>query len=477
MNTVSTKSLNRLREQLGNSKLGVLPDVGKPHAKGYRYTVGQHADGSIARFWLGHNQTEAQHRADALLTTWARTITRNGHHWTPEMIKEARDFGEQKVQYLRNFVGGMRDTAALFDRYAAEQRQRVALTMPEAAAPSTIASSAVVTPSLYDGITAYLKMLDTKRVAPSHRSQSRFILDRMKAVRPDCPLAEVDHRWIDSLVDHFRSRPLGKTTGKPLRPETVVTTIRYIRTCFNWLDESGFGGWVGPRKLNRLFRVRRSDLMTPAELREAGTIKQFTVKDLVTLYKAGTAHQKAVMLTALFCGGTQIELASLTKAEFGLDAGILHHWRNKTKIEGRFWLPPELVTLLRTEFKKHPKSPLAFYTEEGNPLVTFDGDNRTSDAVQQSWTRQRENAGLPEALPFKYLRKFTGDYATRHGGEALGQVALSHAPTSVLAKSYTSARDFDGFNQIQKQMYTELKAAGMFKVAAKNTKQAKAVAA
>ena len=53
MNSISTKSLNRLREAIGNSRLGILPDVGKKHAKGYRYTTGQHADGSIARFWLG----------------------------------------------------------------------------------------------------------------------------------------------------------------------------------------------------------------------------------------------------------------------------------------------------------------------------------------------------------------------------------------------------------------------------------------
>ena len=43
-------------------------------------------------------------------------------------------------------------------------------------------------------------------------------------------------------------------------------------------------------------------------------------------------------------------LAVLEKAEFDLDAGTLLHYRNKTKIEGRFWLPPELVELLREEF-------------------------------------------------------------------------------------------------------------------------------
>jgi hypothetical protein len=85
----------------------------------------------------------------------------------------------------------------------------------------------------------------------------------------------------------------------------------------------------------------------------------------VTLYQNGSAAQKMWMLTALFTGGTQTELAVLEQSEFDLDAGALIHFRNKTSIEGRFWLPAELVTLLRAEFKKHEDKPLAFYTESG----------------------------------------------------------------------------------------------------------------
>jgi hypothetical protein len=44
----------------------------------------------------------------------------------------------------------------------------------------------------------------------------------------------------------------------------------------------------------------------------------------------------------------------------------------------------------------------------------------------------------------------------------MGQIALSHARQTVLAKNYTTARDFDQFNQLQRQMYAELKAAGIF---------------
>jgi hypothetical protein len=199
---------------------------------------------------------------------------------------------------------------------------------------------------------------------------------------------------------------------------------------------------VGPRKLLRPFRVRAADLMTPRELRAAATIEQFTVEQLVKLYRAGTQFQRCVMLAALFTGGTQQELAILTKEEFNLDDGTLDHFRNKSHVEGRFWLPPELVSLLRVEFAKHRRKPLAFYTEDGNPLVWFKDGKLASDAVRLSWDRLRVKAKLPRAPSFKYLRKFAGDYATRHGGEAMGQIALSHARNSVLAKNYTTTRDF-----------------------------------
>jgi hypothetical protein len=51
-------------------------------------------------------------------------------------------------------------------------------------------------------------------------------------------------------------------------------------------------------------------------------------------------------------GPTQKELAVLEKQEFDLANGILADYRNKTQVLGTFWLPSELVTLLRAEFAR-----------------------------------------------------------------------------------------------------------------------------
>ena len=470
------KALNRLRQQLADAKIGILPDVGAPHAKGYRFTLGKHGDGTPARFWLGHHRTEAQHRASCYLALWADLAEAGQAHWTDELVAKARELGDQKVALVRRFVADMQQHASDVDRQGREQRHRIALTMPEAAPHVTAvgvvsvsgrSAAAAGTKTLYEAIDAYLASLRGKRRSESHKWRAEQVLrTTLKGIRDDCPLASIDYLWLDGLCDHLKARPLSKkgkpANRKPISPQTVKTTLQYLRQFFVWVDDTGFGGWQGPHKLTKPFRVRLDDLSTPAELRRASTIEQFDVQTLVALYRAANDHQRAVMLTALFTAGTQQELAVLEKSEFDLDAGTVHHFRNKTRVEGRFWLPPELVILLEGEFQKHPGEPLAFYTAQGRPLVTYRNGKLVSDAVRQMWTDLRARAGVPDALPFKHVRKFVADWMTREGGETMGQVALSHARQSILAKNYTSARDFDAFNKLQRGMYAQLTRAGMF---------------
>ena len=165
-------------------------------------------------------------------------------------------------------------------------------------------------------------------------------------------------------------------------------------------------------------------------------------------------------LAGLFLGATQFELTVLERDEINLDTQIVHHIRHKTSIDGKFWIPLELVGMLRTAWSK-VDSLLAFTSRDGKPLVHF--ENGKVDAVRLGWRRLRIAAGLPDALPCKYLRKLAADYALKAGGEAMGQIALSHSRNTVMAKCYTSARDFEKFHEIQQQMHRDLTAAGFFK--------------
>jgi hypothetical protein len=193
ISTANAKALNRIRHQIGNCQLGILPDVGKPHAKGYRFAVGKHADGSYARFWLGQEKTEAQHRAEAYLIVWADIISQGGHCWTQERIDAARGLAERKINLIRDVVTSMRQTAVGFEQHAATTRQNIDLLAPQTAGSAALVSAPPTTgtgPTLYQAIDAYLESFGGKRRSESHKWRAEQILKvNLKHAREDCELS------------------------------------------------------------------------------------------------------------------------------------------------------------------------------------------------------------------------------------------------------------------------------------------------
>lgn len=460
----------------GKAKQG----LSKHETKGYRISIGKKPDGGARTFWLGHDREVANHAATMYRRNWEGIVARGGTCWTPEVENHVKQLIEgYKEMFLTVLPTHYARQRLVVDQDIERQRaERVApiaaneklleMFSSPAAAPAADPEPAPAkdTPTLHNAIDAYLKSLAGKPLSDAHKATADRVLNiHLKKLRPDVPLADINYLWLDALADHFKSRPANKKTGQRWSPGYVACHLKYCRAFFVWLDDANWGGWEGPRKLVRPFRVNTTELMTPAEMKASAVIEQFDVPTLCKLYHAANPTQQAWMLTALFTGGTQMELSVLERSEFDLDASTLTHFRNKTSVEGRFWLPPELVTHLRREFRERGNDALAFRTETGTALVSFDGKRKSCDAVQLAWKRIKQRAGVPKALTFKFIRKFTADWMVRNGGESMGQIALSHAATTVLAKHYSKARDFDGFNALQKKLHAELTEAGMFKVA------------
>ena len=89
------------------------------------------------------------------------------------------------------------------------------------------------------------------------------------------------------------------------------------------------------------------------------------------------------------------------------------------------------------------------------------------DSVRQAWDDWRVRAGVERCgIGFYGPRRFFGDYATRAGGDAVGDAASAHTAKSVRGRHYSNYRDFDRIQQIGRQLlHEELKAAGLFNVA------------
>lgn len=422
--------------------------------------------------WLGRDPEHALYVAFTVRKRW-QLVQRSGRdRWDTEDLAAIKAFVAQGGQLFAEAAERIARQRRELDE---QERALRAMTfaVPNARSLATSDGTSLKppapsppppAPTLYKAIEAYLDSLKQRPVSEGHRERAAQILNlNLKSARKDCPLEQVDFAWLDGLANYFKGRPKSLKRGKKrISAETAAIILRYLKTFFVWLDDASWGGWQGPRKLAKLFRCTPTDLMTPVELKEAGTIKQFDVETLRKLYAAGNDFVRCCMLLGLFAGCTQQELSVLEKSEFDLDAATLHHFRHKTRVEGRFWLPPELVELLRKRFAKRKRDKLAFRTPEGNALVTFKNGRKAADAVRRSWDELREQPELADALSFKYLRKFLADWMTRNGGDEMGQIALSHSRKTVLAKNYTTARQFQKFSLLQQQMYRELGEAKVF---------------
>src|SRR6266850_1860253 len=453
--------------------IGITHQTGK----GFKKCVGWylHPDGRKLPkvHWLGHDPEHARFLAFTLQKAWPG-VEATGRGWTSEDVTNVKAFVGEYARLFSDAAKDMNEQQKRLDERRTLLKTFAFIVPGESLSDPVVEKTdvsqlppqgaAVQVSTLYDAIDEYLKSLRGKPRSESHKERADRVLNvNLKAARKDCPLAEIDFIWLDRLCDYFKARPNSLKDGTRISATTVLVILRYLRAFFTWVDDTGYGDWVGPRKLYKPFRVRVDDLMSPEEKREASVIKQFDIPALKKLYSVGSDFQRSVMLTALFCGLTQQELAVLKKTEFDLSHNTLHHFRNKTGVEGRFWLPDELVRLLRNQFKKAPDE-LAFRGADGNPLVMYKGNRQTSDTVRQLWDDLRHRAKTPDALSFKFLRKYLADFCMRHGGEAMGMVAMAHAPQTVLSKNYTKARQFDSFNELQRRMYSELKAAGFFTV-------------
>lgn len=438
-------------------------ELSKHPTKGYRISIGYYATPEGKRsprvFWLGQAKRHAEDLADLVRYAYRELVQSTGHtDWTAEAIEQTKTGIERMRAGHKDYLRG-----------AINRVEQAGLRVIDGPKPTPQAKhirSQAAEPAkgktLYEAIAAYQESLKGKNTSESHKIAVRYALEgRLKKARPDIAIESIDYAWIDSLCDFFKARPVTRS-GTKMAAASVTHTMTYLRAFFVWCDDVEFGGWIAPRKLLKPFRVTVAELMTPAELRASATIEQFDLVTLRKLYQAARPRVRAWMLAGLFTGATQAELAVMERAEFDLPNAKLSHIRNKTAVAGEYWLPAELTRYLAKQWKKQPADTLAFRTGDGRPLVSFQNGKKVGDAVRQSWARLRKTANVPDALSFKFLRKYLADWMMRAGGEAFAQVALSHSRTSVVRRHYTTSQNYARFHELQQQMYAELVAAKLF---------------
>lgn len=457
--------------------------LSKHPTKGYRISLGKKPDGGYKTVWLGHSRVIAEYHAEALRGRFEGMQQEGRDVWTEadldvvnwhvsefkRIVSATREHHQQAAARLA--ATGRVIAATLVDSEAERAaRPQLVSVVPAASAARDPTDAKVAT--LHGAIDAYVATFQAKAVSAAHRERTRQLLEDLKYYRPDLPLVEIDRLWLQTLTDFIRSRPKSRVRRTKLAPLTVRNTLQAWSRFFDWLDANSdskrFGGWQAPRRVAELFEVRLSALMTKAERdARADGPKHLTAEQVVRLYNAAKndLHRICILL-GVFAALGQKEIATLRRDEFDLAEGILTHRRSKTGQKGQYFLPPEAVALIKRYFRSVPtrKVGVAFVTADGSPLVT-----ETSDAIRQAWVdivdRVNKDGGPKVARleqGFYALRKFTADYAMRHGGPVLRDTVLAHAAASVGAKFYSNNRDFQEVLALGRKLTEDLRTLGMF---------------
>lgn len=379
--------------------------------------------GSPRCFYLGRDRAEAELTA-AKLTVAYRQLQRSGYTgWTPESIKAVLGGPSLVPLYSTNGV------------FTAPMPNRV---VPQV----VLAHPGLRLHAAFDHYLEYEQARTPGQISWQMlygvRCRVKFIKGHIK----DRPLAEIGYDELARYVAHIAARPKSKYWGRKVGVVTAHDTIKSLRTIFDWLDLSG--RWDGPKRFDRIFKVRRRNLMTRDERDiERRGVETFTVEELQKIMAAARSRWHRVVIgTALNFAMTQIELATLRRRHvLGLatDSPAVEKCRDKTDVFCRWgFVFPEVVEGLRWVLSAH-RYELVFVGRGGEPLVTIDECNRR-DTIQHWWYKLVHAAGS-RYLPFRFLRKTAADLLRKETDRDTSEAFLAHVNDGV-SKFYTN-HDWD----------------------------------
>ncbi len=170
-------------------------------------------------------------------------------------------------------------------------------------------------------------------------------------------------------------------------------------------------------------------------------VEVFSLEETRSLVEAAREQVRLLILLALNCGMTQVDISDLRHQEVDWEAGRLRRKRSKTshhkkapEVEYLLWPETvELLKLLRSSDLDH-----VLVTKSGRPWV--DRKTRNTDSVRTEFDK------LHARLPFKHLRKTAATILGGHPAfRAYAQYFLGHAPETVADVHYIrpSQEQFD----------------------------------
>ena len=371
--------------------------------------------GSPRCFYLGRDRAEAELTAAKLKVAYNLLVKSGNTGWTPETIKAV--------------LGGPSLVARGTDVAQAEQQAALALSRLR----------------LHDALDQYIEYERLR--APSQISWQLFYgiecrVSFLKRNLKNERMSEIGFDQVAQYVSHIASRPKSEYLGRKVGVTHAWDGIKVLRTALDWCDMSG--RWDAPKRFERLFKLRRRNLLTAEERQhEHRGVETFTVAELRSIMAAArTKWHRVIIGTALNFAMTQSEISTIRRRHFidmNTESPILEKWRDKTDVFCRWgFIFPEVAEGIRWVMSTH-RYEFVFVGADGEPLVDINEKVRR-DTIQQWWSKLVHAAGS-RYLPFKFLRKTAADMLRQLTDRDTSEAFLSHVNEGV-AKFYTN-HDWD----------------------------------
>jgi hypothetical protein len=453
---------------------------------GWKKTIGRRS------WFLGYgtspaDEAKAVSLATALEAMWQLIKLGGGSELTQTDFDDARDLVEGRPRWSsaqspddllpRVEAPAVRHALAL----PRQHRSALAVADPSAALPPTQAIRVEARPVSADGaprrwlyasmeaVVAHVRL--TLKPDGSNDEHVYNTIDRMYRSRDaiaDIPLDQLRRKEIDEWLLAIRSMR-SKLTSKPLAATTIRNVVAGARNVLTKAAE--WEWWVPPPLWEHAFK--------PFTIKKLQTVKErkqrkkrapsHTVAEKRVLWHLALPFGKAMMGLADWAGHTPKEISTLTFDEI-IDVGgemYIDRDRNKTGVPGRWWIPPEVATVVRKVIAKTSRDAatnpdgLAFLTPKHLPLVhrAKAGSRSRSDYVGNTMWRTLLRAASHydvHWIAFKFMRKGTAQLIRDHAGKEVSRTCLAQADKDIQDEHYTRPST-DKVETVIRELYPPLR--------------------
>jgi len=428
---------------------------------GFSRNLGHLPSGSQPKFYLGHDQKEAQIRLERIQELWKAVEKTHGTRpgkpvWDDATLQAAKAIAsgngarlpkgqnEQPEKYFTRINALKRAGVAvepsdleMYELGKADLVSEVAATKAELT--KAMGTKSAVGQSLHQAVQAYCDWIKVEYSESDGKMSdtAKTKCDQMKTLMTyvaDRDLGELDFQACDDIFGIFRRRPLSKRYGRPMtRRKSCTNYMGEMDRFFKWLHKANDWDWRKPEDYQDIsHRPREFDEDVE---RESDEIPTWTVQELRILNEYATPLERVFLLLGLNCsyGADQSGRLRVKHVHIkGDGTSFIRRIRRKRKVISMHLLWEQTKQGLQWAISRNKIEPddFAIVNSKGSPYwYKTKGGNRCQqipNLMKRLIERVRKDHPDFRSLPFNSLRDTSANFVRRIAGAEIASIHLAH---------------------------------------------------